>query len=310
MRKFIFTLFLMLITSITAQASSWRESFATRLMKLMTSSPEYTVLAVTDIDCNDVPEAFLIQKGGGIGHGITIADGAVTAITAPDNISGMCLTDITVYDTGAGYVCVGKEADGGVINYYRLALNGNTLLCERVLKSDFSIYPSIAYTDTYSENLHTAGYPDRSKINKFLGVYETPNEFFVKPTDATLSINGNNIHVSGFNIDGSNYYKIRDIAMVLRGTDSKFEVLWNESVGIIEVKTGLTYTALGNELDHKESYRDIKKVSSQIMADGKGLILDGYNIDGSTYFKVRDIGDLTGFETGWDAGNQTILIIT
>ena len=310
MRKFIVTLFLMMITASTVQASGWRESFATRLMRLMTSYPEYTVLALTDIDCNDIPEAFLIQKGVKAGYGITMADGAVTAINIPDGILGMSLTDITVYDTESGYVCVGKEANGGVINYYRLSLSGNTLLCERVLKSDFSIYPAIAYTDTYSENLHTSGYPDRSKINAFLGVYETPDKFVVKPSDAILSINGNNINVSGFNIDGSNYYKIRDIAMVLRGTDAKFEVLWNDSAKAIEITTNHIYSPIGNELYHKEDYREINKVTSDLTVDGEKIFLDGYNIDGSTYFKVRDIGEIAGFETGWDASNQTILIIT
>lgn len=311
MKKFIFTLCFMLMLTINVYANDWQERFAARLMRLMTSSPEYNVLVITDIDCNNIPEAFLIKKDGGIGHGITLKNGAVTALNVPADALGMCLTDITVYDTGAGYFCVGKMANNiGGIDYFKLSIVNNSLLCERALKADFSMYPSIAYTDSYSENLYTSGYPDRGKLNAFLGVYEAPDKFVVKPTNARLSIDGNNIDVSGFNIDDSNYYKIRDIAMVLRGTDSRFEVLWNADSGEIDIITKVIYTPVGGELYHKDNYREVKRVSSKLNVDGKGVILEGYNIDGNTYFKIRDIGELVGFETGWDASNQTILIIS
>ena len=115
---------------------TWRELFVTRLMKLMTNNPSYTDIALTDLDQNGIPEAFLLKKGasGGIYSGITFKDNVLTTIDVPNNVTGACLEDITVYDAGGENIYVGKEIGRYTsdINYYRLSLSGNSLVCEKV----------------------------------------------------------------------------------------------------------------------------------------------------------------------------------
>lgn len=313
MKKLITAICAMLILlGGTASADEWKDSFATRLMKLMSNDTSFTDIVLTDIDHNDIPEAFLVKPGaeGAIGAGITMRNNNIVEITTPKNIPGGCLEDITVYKIGKEYEYVGKAAVSDSIRYYKLSLEGDKLLCQPVSKADYSAYSAIGYADVFSKDLQSAGYPDRAKINAFLNIYETPTQFVVSPSTARISVDGNYVNVSGFNINGSNYYKIRDVALILRGTQSKFEVSWNEYLGKIEIKTGTKYTAIGTELEHVKFYNTITPVKGNLSVNGKDVYFDAYNIDGNTYFKVRDIGDMVGYTTGWDAENAIILIVT
>ena len=51
-----------------------------------------------------------------------------------------------------------------------------------------------------------------------------------------------------YNIGGYNYFKLRDIAMLLRATGSRFSVGWDEKTQTIRVVTGAQYSPVGGEL--------------------------------------------------------------
>ena len=118
------------------------------------------------------------------------------------------------------------------------------------------------------------------------------------------------VHISGVNINNSNYYKIRDIAMILRGTGARFDLFWNGEQGLIEIETGVKYSPIGNELSEVESIGEAREMKSTLIIDGRKKQLDAYFIDGSTYFKIRDIGEFAGFDTVWNSQTATVEIIT
>lgn len=73
----------------------------------------------------------------------------------------------------------------------------------------------------------TNGYPNRAKIKDFVDRYEGINTLTATNSNAKLSVNGIDVEVSGYSVNDSNYYKIRDIAryfvqqthvLTLRGT--------------------------------------------------------------------------------------------
>lgn len=47
-----------------------------------------------------------------------------------------------------------------------------------------------------------------------------------------------------------------------------------------------------------------------IKLDGKSVNIEGYNIDGKSYFQLRDIGNAVGFTVDWDAENNTVVMET
>ena len=46
-----------------------------------------------------------------------------------------------------------------------------------------------------------------------------------EPTDCKIILNGNTIDFQAYNIDGYNYFKLRDIAMALVGTEKEVEIV-------------------------------------------------------------------------------------
>lgn len=307
---------LVLFCVVVNAAETWRDTFVTRIMKAMAIDPSYTDLVITDIDQNNVPEVFLIKPGalGDISSGLTMSNDVVTSIDVPVNITGECLKDITIYNTGDTQVYVGKEIGRytDTINYYKLTFSGNVLTADRVDKKDFCKYPSIAYTDYTSSDFFVDGFPSRTKIFDFISNYTSPSPLDVSKSTAKISVDGNTLEVSGYNVNGSNYYKIRDIAMILRSSNKKFDVIWDANINSIKLISNEKYTIVGGELSDvaDKIIPKIEPNSSPIVLDGTSITLDAYNIEGSTYFKIRDIGDIIHFNIDWDNNTQTIVIIT
>ncbi len=63
-----------------------------------------------------------------------------------------------------------------------------------------------------------------------------------------LRADGKHVECEKYNIDGSNYFKLRDIAMILNGTGSQFSVGWDGEKKVISVVTGGSYEPNGSEL--------------------------------------------------------------
>ena len=125
-----------------------------------------------------------------------------------------------------------------------------------------------------------------------------------------LSVNGINVDCEKYNIDGSNYFKLRDLAEALNGTDSQFEVGYDNDAKLISITTGKAYTAVGGELSLRGDYSSTATPSAQsIMIDGQPVSgLSVYNIGGNNFFKLRDLGSKLGFNVGFDSVNNCALV--
>lgn len=299
----------------TFAAESWREAFVTRLMKVMSSDPSYNHVVLTDLDINGIPEAFVMRDGidGGISAAFTMNGNSISAIDVPNNIIGMCLADITVYDAQDRYIFVGREVPrySSVINYYKLTFDGQTLEAEQIQKAHVNSYQMVPYADMHGDDFLSNGYPNRTKIKAFVDRYDGMNTLTATNSNAKLIVDGDEIEVSGYTVNDSNYYKIRDIAMVLRTTMKRFDVAWDESLSAIAVTPGVKYTIVGGELGgERETALNVEQNSAPVYVDGEERELLSYNINGNTYFKIRDIGDMAGFEVDWDGDAQAVIIRT
>lgn len=309
------TMLIALLTPDTFAAESWREAFVTRLMKIMSSDPTYNEVVLTDLDRNGIPEAFVMRDGmdGGISSAFTMKGNTISSIEFPNNIIGSCLADITVYQDGARYIFVGREVPrySSVINFYKLMFDGQKLTTEKILKSYVSSYQTVPYNDMYGNDFLTNGYPNRAKIKEFVDKYEGINTLTASNSNAKLNVNGIDVDVSGYSVNDSNYYKIRDIAMVLRATESRFDVAWDENLSAVSVTTGVKYTIVGGELssDHTAAL-NVEQNTAPVYVDGDLKETLSYNINGNTYFKIRDIADMIGFNVDWNGDTQTVVIET
>jgi integrase len=100
--------------------------------------------------------------------------------------------------------------------YYKLTLANNKLTATRINKSDVSPYAHITYVDKFVNNLLENGYPNRNKIVDFIDSYDMVNSISATRSMANMLVNGERVTVTGYTVNDSNYFKVRDIAMLLR----------------------------------------------------------------------------------------------
>ena len=132
-----------------------------------------------------------------------------------------------------------------------------------------------------------------------------------KPTSSTVLINGESVVFDAYNIDGSNYFKLRDLAYTLDGTERQFEVLWDSASNAISLTRGRSYTAIGGEMTGKsERDKTALPIRSKVYVDGIEIMFTAFNIEGNNYFKLREIGIMHNIGIEWIGADDTIVIDT
>lgn len=132
-----------------------------------------------------------------------------------------------------------------------------------------------------------------------------------KPITSKVLVNGTNTSFDAYNINGNNYFKLRDVAEIVKGTEKQFEVEWNPQMKAINLISNQPYTAVGGEMmqgDGKTKSASLN--NSKIYQDGYEVGLTAYNINGNNYFKLRDIASAFDIGTTWDSKTNTVAIDT
>ena len=130
-------------------------------------------------------------------------------------------------------------------------------------------------------------------------------------SNQNLEVNGKGVEVEKYNIDGYNYFKLRDLAELLNGTESQFDVDYNESTKEMIVTTGVPYTHKnGTELKTgKDNSASAKPTTQKLVIDGETVDdLTIYNIGDNNFFKLRELGQAVHFYVHYDEATRTMLV--
>jgi len=131
------------------------------------------------------------------------------------------------------------------------------------------------------------------------------------PTTSTVLVNGESVAFDAYNIEGSNYFKLRDLAYTLNGTDKQFEVSWDSANNAISLARISPYTAVGGEMTGKgEGNKTAVPTRSKVYVDERDIMFTAYNIDGNNYFKLREIGIIFNIGIDWSETDNTVIIDT
>lgn len=131
------------------------------------------------------------------------------------------------------------------------------------------------------------------------------------PTVSNVVVDGVEVEFEAYNINGNNYFKLRDVAYALNGTEKQFEVTWFFAQRVIELMSDCEYTVVGGEMQGGDGKRKTATpTSTPIMVDGRMVEWTAYTINDNNYFKLRDLAEAFDFSVRWDGGTNTIYIDT
>lgn len=135
------------------------------------------------------------------------------------------------------------------------------------------------------------------------------NNITAAPTRSKVLVNGAAVEFDAYNINGNNYFKLRDVANVVTGSEKQFEVTWNGQKKAIELIAGQPYTNVGGELEKGDgTIKSATLNKSKVYKDGAEIKLTAYTINGNNYFKLRDLGQTFNFGVSWDGSNNAVII--
>ena len=138
-------------------------------------------------------------------------------------------------------------------------------------------------------------------------------DYVVQRSPQTLKFNGSVVSCEKYNIDGYNYFKLRDLAAILSGTRGQFEVGWDEARGVVTITPGQPYTARdGTELVIGEDKSATAVPSPQtVMVNGTVRSdFSVFNIGGNNYFKLRDLATVLDVTVDYDEPSNTAILLS
>lgn len=128
----------------------------------------------------------------------------------------------------------------------------------------------------------------------------------VKATNQKVKLDGKDVVISGYNIDGYNYFKLRDLAAVLKDSQAKFGVDYKD--GVVTLTKAADYKVV--ESDQKPVKAESKGMltNDKVLVGDKTLTATAYKIDDLNYYKLRDLGKELGFGVGYDEATKSVLL--
>ena len=131
------------------------------------------------------------------------------------------------------------------------------------------------------------------------------------PTNNSLTVNGKAVDPVAYKIDGANYFKLRDLAALLNGTEKQFDVGYDGAARTAAITTKKGYTKLPTDLQPAPAGEQTAVVTNDsVLLDGKPVQLTVYKVNGANFFKLRDLGQALDFYVGYDGAAKSASIDT
>ena len=124
-----------------------------------------------------------------------------------------------------------------------------------------------------------------------------------------FTVNGDEVHIRAYIINGKNYLRLRDVAAALKGTKAQFQVDYDKEKNLVMIETNKPYEDLSNTKiysSQKKLWATMKDMD--ILFNGKERKLKSAFIIDTNYIELRDLAKLMGFAVSYDAPTKTVAI--
>ena len=147
-----------------------------------------------------------------------------------------------------------------------------------------------------------------SKIRVDLAAYVPA----AQQSQTKVLIDGKLVTFNAYVVNQNNFFKLRDLAMAISGSDKQFDVSWDGTKSAITMTTGKAYTPAGGELDlnSPDDSGTIAFSTASVYLDGSKILLTAYTIGGNNYFRLRDVAKILDFGVGYDNETSTVKLDT
>lgn len=124
-----------------------------------------------------------------------------------------------------------------------------------------------------------------------------------------FTVNGEEVHIRAYIINGKNYLRLRDAAAALKGTKAQFQVDYDKEKNLVMIETNKPYEDLSNTKiysSQKKLWATMKDMD--ILFNGKEKKLKSAFIIDTNYIELRYLAKLMGFDVSYDAPTKTVAI--
>ncbi len=243
---------------------------------------------------------------------------------APDDVFIESIHDLVKFEV----YTMRQDGDKSWLPDQLLPMEGKLQLCDpatgEVLTVDYDptasyeevlrILTGASYTLTEPGLYYALGIlPDGETGTQLLISIDAREPLNVRADTAEITVNETIYDAQTYTLpDDHAYFKLRDVAQMLSGTDKQFDIAWNDTEQRIDLTSGTAYTPVGGELD-----LDLATVTeghlntADIFCDGVAVEVKSYNINGNNYFKIRDLAEVLGVAVSdVDWGDSKTLTLT
>ena len=139
-----------------------------------------------------------------------------------------------------------------------------------------------------------------------------PTPLNVQPTQSTVFVNGAATAFEAYNIGGNNYFKLRDLAYALNGTNKQFAIGYEVSTRAITLSGSRPYVPEGNEMARGDGSAKTAVPNKDILIskDGAPVEITAYLIGGNNFVRLRDVMKLFNVGVTYDQATRNIGIDT
>ena len=124
-----------------------------------------------------------------------------------------------------------------------------------------------------------------------------------------VTLDGEEVKVGAYDVEGYNYLKLRDIAAILNGKKCQFDVGYDNATKVFSVELAKGYEKLEGDL------AEIKDEKAKTIVSVKKILVNGEEKEVKTalineynYMQLRDLGSLVGLGVGYDEVNKVIML--
>lgn len=136
------------------------------------------------------------------------------------------------------------------------------------------------------------------------------SDTLARPSAHSVYVDGHLVQPAAYEIAGNNYIKLRDLALLVNGTDKQFSVEWSEADKCIFLRTDMPYQPVGGELSSSLSMQQANLSTHRIYIDALPKAFMAYEVAGNNYFKLRDLASALDIGIGWDEALRRVDIFT